>query len=74
MHVKISVKKVRFKDEDRFMIIVDMERQKVSDPIMSTSDLGNPPTKEEAINRLRELEVSESDIHRMISEAESEPS
>ena len=71
MLVNISVKKVRVKGEDRFIIMAEGERHKANDPFMSTSDLGNPPTKEEAIDKLREMEVAENDIERLIASAES---
>jgi hypothetical protein len=63
---RIGVEKVRIEDEEKF-IVVFMDSQMGKD-FMSTSE---PLSREEAAGKLRELEVPESEIQRLVAHAES---
>jgi hypothetical protein len=73
MSDRLSVKRIRFEGEGRYIIVVMVDRQKRSDPFMHTSDLADPLSKDEAMDKLREMVVPESEIQRLMAQAESSP-
>ncbi len=69
MAENIAIQKVRWEDEDRFMLVSRPDRQYPSDPVMRTSDA---MTKEEIIKLFRDRGLPESEIKRLLTAAEGE--
>jgi len=64
----LTLVKSRVGGEDRFTILVLRERKKLNDPFMSSS---SALSEQEVAEKLRQLEITESEIQRLIANAKS---
>jgi DNA-binding cell septation regulator SpoVG len=71
MSENISIQKVRWQDEDRFMLVAMPDRKKPNDPFMRTSEA---MTKDAITKLFRDEGMPEEEIQRLIATAESQSS